>query len=296
MDCIYEDREVMILSDKLVASDNGRIINFTDGSSVDVMSHRIINKGIGDIIIKDLPLWPEMAEILRDQQSFNGIANLIVSGDKNNIILIPDDSPYCTVLLGGADEFVQNTSISQEGDTLYIETPRSNSHLHINMKNIWVNGKRRPPDLGEDFGYIKIKCKGLESLYVNGTGTGEVYSQVPICELKAKIKGSTSIDAIQTKNIAAEISGSGDISITELNGNLRGRISGSGSIDVLNGEINDLDVTVSGSGSLIVGATVNTASLILSGSGEMFVAHVLEEYIEQRTGSGSIRVLRKGRL
>jgi len=296
VDKVYEDQEIIILSDKAVESDNGRILTFTDGSSVDVLSRRIVNKGTGDIVIKDLPLWPEMTEILREQHTFNGIANFIVSGDKNNIVLIPDDSLSCTVLLGGADEFVRKTSISQEGDTLYIGTPRSDSDVHINIGSIWVNGKRLSPKLDEDFGYIVIKCKDIESLYVNGTGTGEIHSQVPICELKAKIKGSTSIDVIQAENITAEISGSGNISVTELKGNLYGRISGSGNIDVLNGDIDDLNVVVSGSGSLFVGATVNTASLILSGSGEMLVAHVLEGYVEQKTGSGTIRVLRKGRL
>ena len=296
MNKIFENQEIMILSDKPVASNNRRILTFTDGSSVDVASRRIVNKGTGDIVIKDLPLWPEMAEILRDQHTFDGIAHLVVSGDMNNIILVPDDSQYCTVSLGGADEFVQNTSIRQQGDRLYIETPRSDSNIHINMSSIWVNGKRLPPKLGEDFGYIEIKYNSFESLYVNGTGTGDVYSQVPIGELQAKIKGSTSIDAMNVENVNVEISGSGNITVDQLKGNLRGRISGSGSIDILNGEVDDLDVTVSGSGSLLVGATVRTASLILSGSGEMLVAHVLEGYVEQKTGSGFIKVLQKGCL
>jgi hypothetical protein len=291
---IYEDQEIIILSDKTVESDNGRILTFTDGSSVDVELRRIVNKGAGDIVIKDLPLWPAMSEILRDQRDYDGIAHLIVSGDMNNIVIIPDESAYCTVSLGGADEFVKNTSIRKQGDRLYIETPRSESNVYINMGSIWVNGKRLPPKLDEDFGYIEIKCNNIKSLYINGTGTGDIYSQVPIGELQAKIKGSTSVDAMQIANVNVEISGSGNIKVDQLKGNLRGRISGSGSIDILNGEIGDLDVTVSGSGSLFVGATARTASLILSGSGEMLVAHIVDGYVEQKTGSGFIKVLRKG--
>ncbi len=296
MDKIYENREVIILSDKSVASDNGRILTFTDGSSVDVVSRRIVDKGAGDIVIKDLPLWPPMAEILQDQRAYDGIAHLVVSGDMNNIVIVPNESESCMISLGGSDKFVRNVSIRQQGDQLYIETPRSESNVHINMGSIWVNGKRLPPKFDEDFGYIEIKCNILESLYVNSTGTGDIYSQVPIGELQAKIKGSTSIDTMQAENINVEISGSGKIRIDQLKGNLRGRISGSGSIDILNGEIDDLDVTVSGSGSLLVGATVRTASLILSGSGEMLIAHIVEEYVEQKTGSGFIKVLRKGCL
>jgi hypothetical protein len=43
-----------------------------------------------------------------------------------------------------------------------------------------------------------------------------------------------------------------------------------------------------------VGAIARTASLSLSGSGEMLIAHVVEEYIEQKAGSGFIKVLQKG--
>jgi hypothetical protein len=43
VDRIYEDQEIIILSDKTVESNNGRILTFTDGSSVDVESRRIIN-------------------------------------------------------------------------------------------------------------------------------------------------------------------------------------------------------------------------------------------------------------
>ena len=134
----------------------------------------------------------------------------------------------------------------------------------------------------------------MESLYVNGTGTGDIYSQVPINELQAKIKGSTSLDLIYAETVNAEISESGNISVDHLSVVLYGRVSGSGNINILNGEVDTVDVAISGSGSLLVGATVKKASLILSGSGEMLVAHILDEYIEQKTGSGFIKVLQKG--
>ena len=98
---------------------------------------------------------------------------------------------------------------------------------------------------------------------------------------------------MQIANVNAEISESGNITIDQLKGNVRGWISGSCSIEILNVEIDDLDVTVSGSGSLLVGATVRTASLILSGSGVMLIAHIVDGYVEQKTGSGFIKVLRK---
>ncbi len=291
---VFANKEVMILSDKSVVSNERGFFTFEDGSFVDVSSRKIVNKGVGEIVIKDLPLWPEMVNILRDQQMFDGVRHLIISGDMNNIVMIPNDAPNCTVSLGGAGEFVQKVSIYQQGDLLYIETPRRESNVHINIGSVWVNGKRVPPKLEEDFGYIEIKCNGFKSLQVNGRGTGNIYSQVPICELRAKIKGSTSIDAVQIENVDVEISGSGNITVDQLNGSLYGRISGSGSIDILNGQVNSIDVAISGSGSLVAGVEAKNASLSLSGSGAIMVAHVLNEYIEQKTGSGLIKVCKKG--
>lgn len=295
MDKIFENQEVMVLSNKVVTSNNGRILTFEDGSSVDIFSRKIINKGAGEIIIKDLPLWPTMTEIVQEQKIFQGVRHLNVSGDMNNIVILPNEGFGCEISLGGSDDFVQNTSIYQQGDLLYIETPRSKSNVHINIGSIWVNGKRLPPQLEEGFGYIEIKCNSLYSIFVHGNGTGDIYLQVPISELKAKIKGSTSIDAIKLETADIDISGSGSLIADELSGWLRGRISGSGSIDILTGEVDNVEVEISGSGDLVMGATIKTATLFLSGSGDMLVAHVLDEYTEQKTGSGSIRVLRKGR-
>lgn len=294
MNKVFENQEVMILSNKELAENNGHFLTFGDGSSVNVITRTVINKGPGEIIIRDLPLWPSMSAILKKQLTFDSIKHLSVSGDMNNIIILPNEESECLVSIGGADDFVQNSSIYQRGDELYIETPESKSNVHFNMGSIWVNGKRLPPRLEDDFGYIEIRCNSLYSLYVNGSGSGDIFSQVPLKNLKAHIKGSTSIDAIQLENAELNISGSGSLVTDELNGCLYGRVSGSGSIDVLTGVIDNVDVAISGSGDLTIGALVKIAKLSQSGSGNMMIAHVLNEYTAQGTGSGSIRVLKAG--
>lgn len=291
---IFEDQEIMVLSNKEVAESNGYILTFVDGSSVNVGTRTITNKGPGEIIIKNLPMWPPIVDILKERRTFDSIENLNISGDMSNIIILPNEGNECLVSIGGADEFIQNTSIYQRGTELYIETPENKSNIHINTGSIWVNGKRLPPRLEDDFGYIEIKCSSLYNLYVNGSGSGQIFSQVPIKSLKAKIKGSTSIDAVLLENAELNISGSGSLTVDELNGHLYGRVSGSGSIDVLTGVIDNVDVAISGSGDLIIGALVKTATLSHSGSGDMVIVHVLDEYTVQGTGSGSIRVLKTG--
>lgn len=294
MNRVFENQEIIVLSNKEIAENNGRFLTFADGSSVNIITRTVTNRGSGEVIIKDLPLWPPMTDILKKQLTFDTIKHLSVSGDMNNIIILPSEEADCLVSIGGADDFVQNSSIYQQGDNLYIETPESKSNVHINVGSIWVNGKRLPPRLEEDFGYIEIKCNSLYSLYVNGSGSGNIFSQVPIKNLKAKIKGSTSIDAIQLENADINISGSGSLITDELNGVLYGRVSGSGSIDILTGVIDNAEVAISGSGDLTIGALVKIATLSHSGSGNMMIAHVLDEYTAQGSGSGSIRVLKTG--
>jgi hypothetical protein len=188
MNRVFENQEIMILSNKELAENNGYILTFGDGSSVNVITRTVLNKGPGEIIIKDLPLWPQMADVLKKQMAFNNIKHLNVSGDMNNIIILPNEGTECLVYIGGADDFVHNSSIYQQGDELRIETPRSKGNVHISMGSVWVNGKRLPPRLEEDFGFIEIKCNSLYSLYVNGSGSGDIFSQVPIKDLKAKIE------------------------------------------------------------------------------------------------------------
>ncbi|MDC9192467.1 hypothetical protein PSL54_18380, partial [Clostridioides difficile] len=126
----------------------------------------------------------------------------------NNVVILPNEGSECLVSIGGSDDFVENSSVYQRGDELCIETPKSKSNIHIDMGNVWVNGKRLPPRLSEDFGYIEIKCNVLQSLYVNGSSTGNIFSHIPISNLKAKIKGSTSIRAIKLENAELIITGS----------------------------------------------------------------------------------------
>ncbi len=47
---IFEDQEIMIQSNKEIAESNGCILTFMDGSSVNVGTPTVTNKGSGEII------------------------------------------------------------------------------------------------------------------------------------------------------------------------------------------------------------------------------------------------------
>lgn len=294
MNSIFEDEEVMILSNKEHPLNRGTCITFADGSFVDISTRTITNKGPGEILIRDLPMWPPMMDVIKEHKVLRPFKHISVSGGMNNIIIRPSENDECLISIGGAETFAQNSFISQRGDELYIETPENKKNVYVKYGHIWVNGRRLPPRLEEDFGYIEIQCNYLYSLCADVYGTGEILSYVPIKALKANIKGSTSLEILQLRNAEINISGSGSLSVDELMGDLYGRVSGSGNIDILTGVVDHADVAISGSGDLTIGAIAKSATLSHSGSGNMMIAHVLDEYTAQGTGSGSIRVLKTG--
>lgn len=294
MEIVYEDAEILIFSNKVRFQTGGGLVVFDDGSYVDISASKIENKGPGDIVIRNLPMWPPLNEIIKEHNVLPPFKNISVHGDKNNLIIRPSEDANNYVSIGGTDTFVQKCNVSLVNDTVYIETPVKEDHVFIDCGAVWVNGKRLPPRHEEDFGFIEIQCGSVDELVVNSNGQGDIICLVPIIDLKANIKGSTSFELLQLNNADVRVSGSGNLFVSEFKGDLCACISGSGGINILTGLINYADVATNGSGDVLIGGTVKSAKLSQSGSGNMMIAHVLEQYTATTCGSGSIRVLSCG--
>ena len=290
---IYEDQEVVVISDKQPTSE-GPFFTFSDGSSLNVNTREVINKGSGEIIIRERPMWPLMNDIIKEQRRFRPIKNIHIEGGMNNVVILPSDDTGCQVSIGGANVFVQECDISECGDTLYINTPKNEKRMYISNGSVWIDGRREPPKLDDDFGYIEVRCGHLQNLNVDAWGVGNIIVDVHVGTLSARINGGSTIDAMHVVDASVDISGSGNIAVTEMYGDLYGRVSGSGNIDILNGYVTHADVHMSGSGNLIVGALIQTADLSHSGSGNMLLAHVLEAYTARKCGSGMVRIVKSG--
>ena len=293
MKTIYEDNEVKIISNKEPAPDKP-LITFTDGSSVNLDTYEVINKGPGEIIIRNKPMWPSMDTIIQKQERLFPIKHIHIEGGMNNVLVVPSDGNECFASIRGADKFAQECDVSQCGDSLYIRTPKNKKRVYVNTKSVWVNGRRKPPKLDDDFGYVEIKCNYLNAITFDGWGVGNIICDVPVNALRVENEGSSCFDIIRLKNAEITSSGSGNVFITELDGSLYGRISGSGDIHILSGYISHADVNIKGSGNLLVSAPIQTAELSHSGSGSMILTQILGEYTIKKTGSGIIRVLKSG--
>lgn len=107
-----------------------------------------------------------------------------------------------------------------------------------------------------------------------------------------RVSGSGDINctgAFNPANIEMDVSGSGDITVSDLTTNLLdAAISGSGDIKVLQGAANDAKLKISGSGSFdLAGVAAKTANVRTSGSGNtrLKVSDRLDVNI---AGSGSV--------
>ena len=87
---IFENHEIVVLSNKEFALNRGSLITFTDGSFVDVDTRVVTNKGAGEIVIRDLPMWPSMEDIIKEQRILKHIKHLSVGGGMNNIVILPN--------------------------------------------------------------------------------------------------------------------------------------------------------------------------------------------------------------
>lgn len=126
---------------------------------------------------------------------------------------------------------------------------------------------------------IYISCPNIEGLSVSGSGNITVMNKIVASELDLNI------------------SGSGNISLTEVNTNrLNTKISGSGDIDVLNGWATTTSSTISGSGGITMsGITSDYADIKISGSGDSRV-NVKELLDINISGSGDVYYLGNPRI
>ncbi len=48
MNRVFENQEIIVLSNKEIAENNGRFLTFADGSSVNIITRTVTNRGSGE--------------------------------------------------------------------------------------------------------------------------------------------------------------------------------------------------------------------------------------------------------
>lgn len=109
-------------------------------------------------------------------------------------------------------------------------------------------------------------------------------------DLHVKAKGSTRVNAGKIQSLYLDISGSADVRINEVSGDVEVVVSGSGDVDIRGGHSKSFNVRVSGSGDVKHRGVSDAANLRVSGSGDITLGECLSVPVKSVSGSGDINI------
>ena len=145
-------------------------------------------------------------------------------------------------------------------------------------------------DTEVDNGRLKI---GREGKWFNRGNDDKITVYITVPNIEAvSVSGSGDIigqSKIRTNDLDLNVSGSGSLSIeAEARGDVQANVSGSGDM-VLKGHFESLESDVSGSGRVVLDATIdNTADFGISGSGKIEASGAADEVKATISGSGKV--------
>ncbi len=206
-----------------------------------------------------------------------------------------------SVRITGPAELVDQVQMTQCGDKLILATPgegRSGDNMVfiggckgitirqnriggsiLNIGSVIVDTPRLRIEIAAptDSNIAVFNCNGKITI---GDFSGDLETNLVTADMKV----------VSISNVRAQVSGSGDLHIDRVRGNVDLEITGSGDININGGEIDKLYARVTGSGDIVVDATVRDVSAFVTGSGDITVSRATGDVAKRVTGSGDIRI------
>lgn len=284
----YED--IILLSNKKLLKVVGSKAWFLDGSVADLENSTCMNIGSGNISFVTAEL--EVESLSLKSYELSHCTDLILDGGNLFFEINAGYGPGTTITLQGSDEFLASVKLQQNMGRIVITTPQSQSNIIIG--EIWINGKRKKNYNDLIDGKIIITTSELSSVYIQNTGGGRGKITVPLSLLKTNITGSLNINCAIVSDVDIKITGSGNVTIKEVNKTCKILITGSGNVMIEYGDFPEIEAQVTGSGNITANVIVEEAKLIMQGSGSIVVDHVLKQSMEQHGGSGMLKVNKRG--
>lgn len=278
-------------ADRKPSEKNGDELLFADGSTANLESGVVMNRGVGKIMIfyaKD----DGKVDLKAKRREFNLAPCLSVrvkTSGSTDVAIAYGES--CRVAAEGCGAFTDALKCEARDGTLVIECPSINSDEYKNTKNRLEIAL--PCERGESAelelngsGSIGVAL-GFESVGASINGSGIIKLR-DADALRASVNGSGCISAEAVAEPDVQISGSGEVSIKKADsaGPAKVRISGSG--DVALGDVSgSLEVDIRGSGSVRTGEVdVEYLKFSVGGSGDMTCYGTAERLAVNIRGGG----------
>ena len=265
-------------SDKTVKKNADTEILFADGSRVDILSGRVINRGTGEIrVIRTTDFSREDlgGEIVTRCKEFPAFSSMSVF------------LSYCCELkvLVDTQGVPRMRAKGRERLLNYLETGVEDGKLTLRLD---VQGQKNgnPRDtVCEIELYVPFECG--EDLHLSISGLAEAAVSPCFARAEIAISGCGEVTARSFDELTARIAGSGDILVRHVSEKTKLRISGSGSIRATS--MTDPDVRISGSGEISSEETEGEAKVSIAGSGDVSLGAVELQSADVRiTGSGDL--------
>ncbi len=299
---------VNIYSDKNVVSIINSRVNFSDGSWCDTSTGEVVNKGLGYISM-DTPASATGEKKTFGPETF--IANVLdVRSVTADVKIIPTNDKKMMVRIVGPESIVDNISTSLDSDTLMIEGKRQGSYKNSVTRGGNSISISSNSILGSIFSGSKNFISGNTIINTSSSGhsntiievsvpkgssikIADIQGTVDIGDVEGPLQAvvfSNKIKAGKMRDANLTIQGSGDIIVSSIDGNLSMYVQGSGGVRVRKGLVTMLSANVQGSGDIKFGGSAIDANLSITGSGDIDIESVKNRPNMNVTGSGQISV------
>ncbi len=308
-------------SDKKVLKIEEDKVSFTDGSTAELFSNTVTNRGPGNIRIFEEERLPGKNEpkgptaINREVIPFDSI-KLEVSGSGVAEILSGKENEF-RVEAEGPSTFIASLEIGVSKGVLSVsnsETQHSNNNNNGGERKIrifagFTEGENLEVSIqgsgicnvNPAFKKTKLTISGSGS--INCADVGEVRAGIRGSgdinlgngeKAYLDISGSGDIDMESAVSPAMSVRGSGDISVSDVSGDIRLTISGCGDIS-LSGNADRFDCDISGAGDVNgSNLTVKTADIHTSGGADITIGRIIESSVERLSKDATLTVKQRG--
>lgn len=202
-------------------------------------------------------------------------------GDFDEITMKIGGTVYVTqgnrneVILEGREDDLDELRVDVRGGELIIENRRSSSWRFWESGNIRVD--------------VYVTVKELNAVTVSGSGDIIGQNTIETDDFKARVSGSGDIEMeLDAKDVATSISGSGNIELSGSASTGSLSISGSGKLLAEELKVDDFEVKISGSGRGSI-TVYGELDVRISGSGSVYYGGNPKAVNSSISGSGKVR-------
>ena len=245
-------------------------------------------------------------------------SSIVLSQMLANVEVVPYDGEYVRVTITGDEATKQAAALELSDDTVMISAPLpfmtgsgsskrgggffsgggiviSNFISSVSMSNSgtsWINGQLFVDNQAVDMSRIiqVVVEVPVGTMVKVGKLIGSANIGNTNGDLEVKLSGTTKVQADTIRNLQAKISGSGDVAVQQVYGNISVRISGSGNITINGGHSPSFTASISGSGAVSFNGVAEKADMSVSGSGDIYLRECLTIPSKSKSGSGRISV------